>query len=1276
MRTMRTRIVWLTAILVVFMGFGLSRGQEVENLLTNPGLEDGTASGWGGYGDNTRVVVQDLVGAAIPASPIEGDYCLHVTVGEDYVDFWNAGLTLWGGNVFESGKQYTFSFWAKSKEGEREINLKPEQNGTWTAYGEKRITITEEWAEYFTTSPAMTADVPNMQISVHVGFGPGEFWLDAARLYVGEYVETVFGPRVKATAPNPADGSTNVPQDVILSWESGPFAAVHDVYFGESFDDINDAPTMNTLDKLVSNDQPGTTYDPDDLLEFGKTYYWRIDEVNAPPDSTVFKGAVWSFTVEDFAYPITNVTATASSENTLDMGAGKTVDSSGLNGDLHSVEPTDMWLSNITGAQPTWIQFEFDKVYGLYEMWVWNSNQLLEPAIGFGVQDVTVEHSEDGENWTSLGDIQIPRAPGVPNNAHDARIDLSGATAKFVRLTVASNWGGIVQQFGLSEIRFFFIPVAASDPAPADRDSGVPLDTMLSWRSGREVVTHDVYFSNDKAAVEDGTALVDTVSEGNFHPGTLEYGQKYYWKVDEVNNAAAVPVREGEVWEFSSVENFIVEDFESYSAENPIWETWIDGLGFGAAGTPGFNPGNGTGSAVGDDTQPSFTEETIVNSGGQSMPLFYNNNKAGSANYSETERTFDQAQNWTTGGVSQVSLWFRGHAASVGSFVERPAGTFTMTGSGTDIWGTADEFHFAYKTLTGQGSIVARVESVDNTDPWAKAGVMIRETLEPGSAHAFACVTPESGVASQGRIDTGGTSFDTDEGGITAPHWVKLERSIAGVFTVSHSANGSSWVPVSGSNPTNIQMGSTVYVGLAVTSNDAGATCQAVFSNVTTTGTVGPLWTNQDIGIATNAAEPLYIGVADSAGNRATIEHEDPAAAQADSFTLWPVDLAGFADQGVNVASVKKLILGLGNPVAPVAGGAGTMYFDDIAVGNPVVRKAPVNLLTNGGFEDGGTAPWRTNGFLFEVVSQLTDATVPEDPVEGDFCMHVVIPDAGPDSYSQNMVSPGLVFEAGKIYTLSVFLKSKQGPLDIRLKPERDADPWEGYGDQVFTITDQWAEYSVTTPVIPADVDPAATTLHIGFANGDFWVDGVRFYEGEPYSPSPSGAVIVGDFEGGLDGWWAGDGFTLSNSPTGATLGTQAMQVDGPGDWHIDALLDLKLHRAALASSGATITADITAFDADMTTTWMNVIMVINGQNNDDSGANNNVGWQELGTQDVVRDGQPHTFTWEIPEALSAVLAGVDDNISWYELVLATNLDGASVTKFYIDNIQLVIPAP
>jgi len=184
-----------------------------------------------------------------------------------------------------------------------------------------------------------------------------------------------------------------------------------------------------------------------------------------------------------------------------------------------------------------------------------------------------------------------------------------------------------------------------------------------------------------------------------------------------------------------------------------------------------------------------------------------------------------------------------------------------------------------------------------------------------------------------------------------------------------------------------------------------------------------------------------------------------------------------------------------------------------------------------------------------------------------------------------------------------------------------------------------------------------------------FYIDNIQVSYEEPTS-----SVVVGDFEGGLDGWLE-DAATLSLSTTGATLGTQALQVDAEGGWKGNAKLDVKPHLAALGIPGVKITADVTAFDADMTTGWMQVEMIINGQNNDDNGANNNIGWQGLGGQDVVRDGQPHTYEWVLPDALTAQIAGADDTIGWFELALVSNLDGASVTKFYIDNIQLVVPA-
>jgi hypothetical protein len=158
----------------------------------------------------------------------------------------------------------------------------------------------------------------------------------------------------------------------------------------------------------------------------------------------------------------------------------------------------------------------------------------------------------------------------------------------------------------------------------------------------------------------------------------------------------------------------------------------------------------------------------------------------------------------------------------------------------------------------------------------------------------------------------------------------------------------------------------------------------------------------------------------------------------------------------------------------------------------------PENLLANGGFEDGVMAPWSTYGSLVttaEVVQTLDGAAVPEDPIEGSSCLHIMVADAGANFWDAGLQHTGHVFEAGKQYTFSVYMKSKSGTLDINLKPERAENPWEGYGDQIVTITEEWAQYSVTTPVIEATVDPAAITFHIAFTTGDFWVDGASWTE-------------------------------------------------------------------------------------------------------------------------------------------------------------------------------------
>ncbi|MBE0534976.1 MAG: PEP-CTERM sorting domain-containing protein [Phycisphaerae bacterium] len=167
--------------------------------------------------------------------------------------------------------------------------------------------------------------------------------------------------------------------------------------------------------------------------------------------------------------------------------------------------------------------------------------------------------------------------------------------------------------------------------------------------------------------------------------------------------------------------------------------------------------------------------------------------------------------------------------------------------------------------------------------------------------------------------------------------------------------------------------------------------------------------------------------------------------------------------------------------------------------------------------------------------------------------------------------------------------------------------------------------------------------------------------------------LVIGNFEGGLDGWLANDA-ALSVSSTGATTGSGAMLLEmGVGGWHINGRYDAKPIRDVLGMT-TEISMDITAFAQDMTATWMNVEVVINGMNSDDTGPHNNIGWRPLGGKDLVLDGVAHSYTWTVPTALMTQLAGVDGNIWWLEVMLVSNNDSSN-TKFYVDNVQL-IPEP
>ncbi|MCU0918679.1 MAG: discoidin domain-containing protein [Planctomycetes bacterium] len=277
---------------------------------------------------------------------------------------------------------------------------------------------------------------------------------------VDTYDLIVLGQQLLGKEPiAPVPHAQEVAPDVVLSWMAVPFARAYDVYLGTSLADVTGADRTNPRNVLVSKAQATTSYDPEGLLEYGRTCYWRVDFVNPGSDPTIYRGSVLDFTTRAFAYALKNVVATASSAQ-AGMGPEKTVDGSGLDkSDGHTTEAKAMWLSS--GPSPNWIQYQFDRICRLHELWVWNSNQVVEPFMGFGARIVTIEYSTDGTSWTLLKDVpEFARASGQPGYAANAKVSFGGVSARYVKLTITKNWGA-APQTGLSEVRFFYIADAS-----------------------------------------------------------------------------------------------------------------------------------------------------------------------------------------------------------------------------------------------------------------------------------------------------------------------------------------------------------------------------------------------------------------------------------------------------------------------------------------------------------------------------------------------------------------------------------------------------------------------------------------------------------------------------------------------------------------------------------------------------------------------------------------------------------------------------------------------
>jgi hypothetical protein len=203
---------------------------------------------------------------------------------------------------------------------------------------------------------------------------------------------------------------------------------------------------------------------------------------------------------------------------------------------------------------------------------------------------------------------------------------------------------------------------------------------------------------------------------------------------------------------------------------------------------------------------------------------------------------------WTSSDVGGVG------SAGVSSF---DADMFYVAGAGADIWGTADAFQFVWQPLAGDGTIIAIMDGEQMTSPYAKAGIMIRQSADEGSAHVVLDAKPDGGIEFMTRASTGGSTSFIAGASVTSPVWLRLDR-VGSTVTAAVSTDGAAWKTLG-----NATLAGSALVGLAVSSHDPTVLNQSVFTHVSVTASSSALptsWSDVDVGTVGVAGNATFSG--------------------------------------------------------------------------------------------------------------------------------------------------------------------------------------------------------------------------------------------------------------------------------------------------------------------------------------------------------------------------------------------------------------------------------
>ena len=634
------KLIFLFAFLVVLVSTSTLSAYVEENILINGSFEDGFQSPW--VFDNGTPAYE------IVSDAQDGLNALKVTIAEAGSSEYIPALAQ-PGISFEAGKYYTFSVFLKGSYDGMQVYLKPQQRGgSYTGYGAAYVTLTTEWAEYSVTTPVFSSTVATADVSIWLGMQAGDVYIDHVRFYEGDYTEP--GPTRKATNPIPPSGTSDLTRFNMLSWEPGLYADSHNLYFGTDEDAVTNATVENPMDVLVSQQQTDAFYDT--AGDYGTTYYWRIDEVNEA-DMKITKGHIWNFSTKPIGLtiPQSSITVTASSQKDADQGPEKTIDGSGLNAqNQHGTTNTTMWLSDVTNEpNKAWIRYDFDKLYKMPRMLIWNSN-LSGFTSGYAIMGVLIEYSSDGgTTWKTLADVnELQKGTGTADY-EPMIVDLGGVAdglaINALKITALSNWSSNFKQYGLSEVKFYYVPVWPTNPNPADTATGVDIYPTLSWTAGDGAVEHKVYFGTNEQAVTNGSASSYVVADSNYITPELLLGQTYFWRVVEVNNASTPSEWSGDTWSFTVIPYTVVDDFEGYSTSIDKWS--------------GGSSASGNGAALSLDT-------TIANNGSKSMKfMFDDTSDGGISEVSAEPKNLLSGKNWTKGSPKWLVFWVYGDLSNI-----------------------------------------------------------------------------------------------------------------------------------------------------------------------------------------------------------------------------------------------------------------------------------------------------------------------------------------------------------------------------------------------------------------------------------------------------------------------------------------------------------------------------------------------------------------------------------------------------------------------------------